>query len=88
MVTGLKASLKQARMAAACLVQSTPLAWPCICSMFQAEVVTLFMVMQAEVGKRVASLQEELKRITAQAGLDMPQQLQVMRDRSASMCLC
>ena len=86
MVTGLKASLKQARMAAACLVQSTPL--PCTCSMFRAEVVTLFMVTQAEVGKRVASLQEELKRITAQAGLDMPQQLQVMRDRSASMCLC
>ncbi len=39
------------------------------------------MMMQAEVGKRVASLQEELKRVTAQAGLNMPQQLQVMRDR-------
>lgn len=39
------------------------------------------MMMQAEVGKRVAGLQEELKRVTARAGLDMPQQLQVMRDR-------
>ncbi|KAL0054989.1 hypothetical protein WJX82_005498 [Trebouxia sp. C0006] len=37
--------------------------------------------LQAEVGKRVASLQEELKRVTAQAGLDMSQQLQIMRDR-------
>jgi hypothetical protein len=55
---------------------------------FQAEVVTLFMVTQAEVGKRVGSLQEELKRATAQAGLDMSQQLQIMRDRSAFVCLC
>ena len=39
------------------------------------------MMTQAEVGKRVASLQEELKRVTAQAGLDMSQQLQIMRDR-------
>ena len=39
------------------------------------------MMVQAEVGKRVAGLQEELKRVTAQAGLNMPQQLQVMRDR-------
>ncbi|KAL0019463.1 hypothetical protein WJX77_007420 [Trebouxia sp. C0004] len=37
--------------------------------------------LQAEVGRRVASLQEELMRVTAQAGLGMPQQLQVMRDR-------
>ena len=48
---------------------------------FQAELVTPFMMTQAEVGKRVASLQEELKRVTAQAGLDMSQQLQIMRDR-------
>ena len=39
------------------------------------------MMTQAEVGKRVASLEEELKRVTAQAGLDMRQRLQIMHDR-------
>ena len=39
------------------------------------------MMMQAEVGKRVASLQEELKHVNAQADLDMSKQLQIMRYR-------
>ncbi|KAL0031856.1 hypothetical protein WJX79_000268 [Trebouxia sp. C0005] len=39
--------------------------------------------LQAEVGKRVASLQEELKHVNAQADLDMSKQLQIMRYRYA-----
>ncbi len=77
----LRLQVKQASVAAAYLVLCAHLPCLCTCNKFQAGVVTRFMLTQAEVGKRVASLQEELKRITAQADLDMSQQLQVMRDR-------
>ena len=47
----------------------------------RGDVLNRQALLQADIGTRVASLQQEFKSITARAGLSIREQTQVMRER-------